>query len=142
MTVPCRERKTRPRHVQEDREATRTRTFTRPGLPDRIVGGGRTEVSGIIDWGEAILGPAEWDLVYLWFWTFSRDQEAMRVCLDAYFDGRRQPGSFARRSLAALFYTPSIGLLWDPFLERGVRSRDIVKEITTVLFPEEVFGAP
>ena len=28
------------------------------------------QVSGIIDWGEAVLGPPEWDVAYLWHWTF------------------------------------------------------------------------
>lgn len=103
---------------------------------------GRKEVSGIIDWGEAVLGPAEWDLVYLWFWTFTRDREAMRACLDAYFGAAQRPSDFARRCLAALFYTPSIGLLWESLTERGIHSRDIVEEVTAVFFPEEVFGAP
>jgi aminoglycoside phosphotransferase (APT) family kinase protein len=32
---------------------------------------GAWRVTGIIDWAEAMLGPPEWDIAYLWFWTFT-----------------------------------------------------------------------
>ena len=31
---------------------------------------GLWQVSGIIDWADAVLGPPEWDVVCLWHWTF------------------------------------------------------------------------
>jgi len=46
---------------------------------------GSTVIKGIIDWVDARLGPAEADLSYLWFWTFSGDGEAMQECLATYF---------------------------------------------------------
>ena len=66
---------------------------------------GALMISGIIDWGEAVIGPAEWDITYLWFWTFSRDKEAMRACLKRLYPDGRRPERFARRCLAAVLYT-------------------------------------
>ena len=102
-------------------------------------------ISGIIDWGEATLGPPEWDISYLWFWAFSGDKEAMRECLTTYFRETRPPEQFARRCLAAVFYTSSMALLWPKFLthsEGGSIEGSIVAELTRSLFPPELFGPP
>jgi Ser/Thr protein kinase RdoA (MazF antagonist) len=100
----------------------------------------RMEISGIIDWGESTLGPAEWDISYLWFWTFSRDSEAMHECLTAYYEGNQKPKRFARRCLASVFYTSSMALLWPDFLQNGHIRDPIVSELTKFLFPPELFG--
>ena len=101
---------------------------------------GATKVSGIIDWGEALLGPAEWDVVYLWFWTFSGDREAMRECLGTLYPAGGRPDRFARRCLAAVLYTSSMRLLWPHFAEEGGKTESIVREMTGYLFPADVFG--
>jgi hygromycin-B 7''-O-kinase len=101
---------------------------------------GSVAITGIIDWAEATLGPAEWDLSYLWFWTFSGDREAMQECLAAYFGTDAPPPHFARRCLAAIFYTSSMSLLWPKFLEDGPVSENIVTDLTQSLFPVELFG--
>lgn len=104
-----------------------------------LVGQGNgVKVSGIIDWGEAILGPPEWDIVYLWFWTFSGDREAMQECLRMLFGEEGRPDGFARRCLAAVLYTPSMGILWHQFLEEVSRTRPIVEQMIDALFPIEV----
>jgi hygromycin-B 7''-O-kinase len=102
----------------------------------------KLEVAGIIDWGEAMLGPAEWDIAYLWFWTFSGDRAAMRECLQVIYADHPMPQRFARRCMAAVLYTSSIGLLWPNFVEQGVETKDTVREMTASFFPEDIFGAP
>jgi hygromycin-B 7''-O-kinase len=99
-------------------------------------------VAGIIDWAEAVIGPPEWDITYLWFWTFTRDREAMRDCLAAYFDGRDRPAGFARRCMAAVFHTSSMRLLWPHFVERYGGSSAGAGEMTAFFFPPELFGPP
>jgi aminoglycoside phosphotransferase (APT) family kinase protein len=103
---------------------------------------GTWKVAGIIDWAEAMLGPPEWDVVYLWFWTFSRDREAMHECLQTLYADSRPPDRFARRCLAAVLHTPSMSLLWPYFAERGGRSESIEREATAFYFPPDVFGPP
>ncbi len=103
---------------------------------------GKWKVAGFIDWADAKLGPPEWDVTFLWFWTFSRDCEAMRECLQTLYTDGRLPDRFARRCLAAILHTHSGPGLWTEFAERGCRSESIEREITEYLFPQEVFGPP
>jgi hygromycin-B 7''-O-kinase len=103
---------------------------------------GKWRVAGIIDWAEAVLGPPEWDITYLWFWTFTRDREAMRVCLEAYCDGGDRPDAFARRCLAAVFHTSSMRLLWPHFVERYGGTDAGVSEMAAFFFLPELFGPP
>lgn len=103
---------------------------------------GSIAITGIIDWAEATLGPAEWVPTYLWFWTFSGDREAMQECLASYLGAAALPPQFARRCLAAIFYTSSMSLLWSNFLEDGPREGNIVTELTQSLFHYELFGEP
>ena len=106
---------------------------------------GKWQVDGIIDWGEAVIGPPEWDIVYLWHWTFTtsaQDRDAMRACLTAYFATHSRPERLARRCLAALMYTPSMGLLWSDAVTRVNRSQDIIKDLTRYFYPPEIFGPP
>jgi aminoglycoside phosphotransferase (APT) family kinase protein len=103
---------------------------------------GTWQVTGIIDWGEATLGPAEWDVAYLWFWTFTRDCEAMRACLQTLYADNPPPARFARRCMAATLYTSSMSLLWPDFAERGGGPELIEREMTEFFFPPEVFGSP
>ena len=103
---------------------------------------GKWKVSGFIDWADAMLGPPEWDVTFLWFWTFSRDLEAMRECLRTLYTDGRRPDRFARRCLAAILHTHSGPGLWAEFAERECRSEFIEREITEYLFPPEVFGPP
>ena len=100
------------------------------------------KVTGFIDWADAILGPPEWDVAYLWFWTFSQDSEAMRHCLQALYADARPPANFARRCLAAAIYTPSMGLLWEDFAKHGISTASIEDEMTAFFFPPDVFGLP
>ncbi|MEM7125548.1 MAG: aminoglycoside 3'-phosphotransferase/choline kinase family protein [Chloroflexota bacterium] len=100
-------------------------------------------VSGFIDWADAMLGPPEWDVTFLWFWTFSRDQEAMRECLQTLYTDGRPPERFARRCLAAILHTHSGPGLWMEFIDQGGgRSISIERELTDYLFPQELFGPP
>lgn len=101
---------------------------------------GAWRVTGIIDWGEALLGPPEWDVAYLWFWTFSQDREAMREGLRALYADGPPPEQFARRCMAAVFLTSSMTLLWPEFAERRWASEDIVREMISFYFPAELFG--
>jgi aminoglycoside phosphotransferase (APT) family kinase protein len=104
--------------------------------------GEKVRVSGFIDWGEPMIGPVEWDILYHWFWTFSGDRRAMRECLKAYYGDTRLPERFARRCLAALFYSSSMGLLWDHFAEDAGEIKSAVPETIEAFFPAEVFGPP
>lgn len=103
---------------------------------------GLLSVSGIIDWGEAVLGPAEWDVSFLWFWTFSGDREAMRACLSTMYADSRPPDRFARRCLAAFFFTHGMGLVWPSFLKGEDGAGPIVRRLTAFLFPPALFGSP
>lgn len=129
-----------PAHLQKSKVLTHFDMAHNHIFLDKI--GGKTEITGIIDWGEATLGPAEWDIAYLWFWTFSGDKEAMHECLSIYFRETQPPEQFARRCLAAIFYTSSMALLWPKFLEDGPIEGSIVPELTQFLFPAELFGLP
>ncbi len=103
---------------------------------------GAWEVTGVIDWAEAVLGPPEWDVVYLWHWTFTSDPEAMRECLGTFLDGQAQPERFARRCMAALFYTYSMHLLWPDFAAQQDGSGPVVRQMTEFFFPPDLFGPP
>jgi hygromycin-B 7''-O-kinase len=103
---------------------------------------GKCQVAGFIDWADAMLGPPEWDVTFLWFWTFSRDREAMRECLRTLYTDGRLPDRFARRCLAAILHTHSGPGLWAEFAERECRSESIEREITEYLFLRDVFGSP
>ena len=105
-------------------------------------GAGAWRVTGIIDWAEAMLGPPEWDVAYLWFWTFTRDREAMRACLQALYADSPPPGRFARRCLTAVLFTSSMSLLWPYFVGRGGATESIVPEMTAFFFAPDVFGPP
>lgn len=106
---------------------------------------GAWALSGVIDWAEAMLVPAEWDITFLWFWTFTRDREAMRACLEAYFDGARPPARYARRCLAATLHSYQWVEVWHSLRDefaREQRSGPWVRQMTAFLFPPEVFGEP
>jgi hygromycin-B 7''-O-kinase len=103
---------------------------------------GTWQVTGIIDWGEAMIGPPEWDVAYLWFWTFTHDREAMHECLQGFYGDSPPPGRFARRCMAATLYTPSMSLLWPDFADRGGGTEAIEREMTAFFFPLDVFGPP
>ena len=103
---------------------------------------GTWEVTGIIDWADAMIGPPEWDVAFLWFWTFSRDREAMRDCLQTLYADNPPPERFARRCLAAILHTHSMPSLWAEFAQRRTRPNPIEYEMTKFLFPSDVFGPP
>lgn len=102
--------------------------------------------SGVIDWAEAMLAPLEWDVTYHWFWTFTRDQEAMKVCLQAYFANTQPPKRFARRCLAAILHTYAWVEIWSAlgseFAQTRPQSGPLVRQMTEFLFPPELFGPP
>lgn len=108
------------------------------------------QVTGIIDWADAVLGPPEWDIVCLWHWTFNGvwqetftpEWEAMQVCLQAIFAGQERPERFARRCLAAHLHTPWMSLLWPRFVAQAGSTHDVVRTLTAYLFAPEVFGPP
>jgi aminoglycoside phosphotransferase (APT) family kinase protein len=109
---------------------------------------GTWQVSGIIDWAEAALGPPEWDIACLWHWTFNgvwhatftEEWEAMQACLRTFYAGQQPPERFARRCLAAFLHSPWVDLVWPHFLERECSSKDIVRDLTEYMFAPEVFG--
>jgi aminoglycoside phosphotransferase (APT) family kinase protein len=103
---------------------------------------GAWQVTAIIDWAEAVLGPPEWDMVYLWFWTFTRDREAMHTCLETLLAGSAPPAQFARRCLAAVFHTSSMRLLWPHFIARGAATGSVVEQLAAFFFPTGLFGSP
>lgn len=102
----------------------------------------KLSVTGFIDWGEAMLGPPEWDIAFHWFWTFSQDHNTMLECLNTYYHDLPRPDRFARRCFATHFYTYSMNEVWDYFTESVDDSESIVQVMITSLFPQEVFGAP
>lgn len=107
---------------------------------------GAWQCSGVIDWAEAMLVPPEWDVTYHWFWTFTRDQEAMKACLQAYFADTRPPERFARRCFAAILHTYAWVEIWhalrDEFAQSQPKPGPLVHQMTEFLFPPEVFGPP
>ena len=112
---------------------------------------GAWRVSGILDWADAVVGPFEWDVAYVWNFAFRyrdaagvdrEDREAMAVWLMGAFGGDARPDRFARRCFAALVHTPSMGLLWPWVLEAVQGEPDVVDAATRVLFPEAIFGPP
>lgn len=103
---------------------------------------GKMRVSGIIDWADALIGPAEWDVMYLWFWTFSKDKGAMREYLKTLYADNPPPQNFARRCMAAAMYTASMGLLWSDLAEHGFNADSVARDMTEFFFPPDVFGSP
>ncbi len=102
----------------------------------------QTSVAGWIDWGEAMLGPAEWDITFHWFWTFSQNHDTMRECLKAYYQHFSRPDQFARRCFVTHFYTFSMREVWDYFTQTVAESESIVRALITTLYPPKIFGAP
>ena len=107
---------------------------------------GAWHCSGVIDWAEAMLVPPEWDIVYHWFWSFTRDQAAMKACLQAYFADTQPPARFARRCFAAILHTYAWVEIWTAlrgeFAQGQPRSGSFVRQMMEFLFPPEVFGSP
>jgi hygromycin-B 7''-O-kinase len=99
-------------------------------------------VSGVIDWAEAMLGPAEWDTSFHWFWTFSQDKPTMQACLNSYYRDGSRPDQLARRCFATHLYTYSMQEVWDYFTKTVSDSEAIVRAMISTLFPPDVFGAP
>lgn len=100
-------------------------------------------VSGVIDWAEAMLAPPEWDITFHWFWTFTRDCDAMKACLQAYFNGSQPPEHFARRCFAVYLHTYAWVELWLALRHEftpASRSGTLVQQMIEFLFPPQVFG--
>ena len=96
-------------------------------------------VSGFIDWAEAMLGPAEWDLSFHWYWTVSGDRALMKTCLDAYFDGQPPPDDFQRRCFIAHFFTYSMSELWPTVRLSPAPDESYVDALMNTLCPPDVF---
>jgi hypothetical protein len=106
---------------------------------------GHWQVSGVIDWAETMLVPSEWDLTFHWFWTFTRDPDAMKACLKAYFNDFPPPDRFARRCFAAYLHTYDWVALWSALRNEFAfepNSGTLDCQMTEFLFPPEVFGSP
>jgi len=107
---------------------------------------GAWKFSEVIDWAEAMLVPPEWDVTYHWFWTFTRDQAAMKECLQAFYTDTRPPERFARRCFAAILHTYSWIEIWNAlrgeFAQGRPRSGPLARQMTEFLFPPDVFGPP
>lgn len=102
----------------------------------------KVKITGFIDWAEAMLGPAEWDIAFHWFWTINQDPEAMRECLKAFYPDGQLPERFARRCLSTHLYSFSMGELFPNFTKEVRKSESIVREMTAFFFPSDVFGSP
>ncbi|MEO2003118.1 MAG: aminoglycoside phosphotransferase family protein [Candidatus Poribacteria bacterium] len=103
---------------------------------------GTWRLSGLIDFADAMVSAPEFDIAWLWPWTFSRDGEAMRVCLAALYDGAKRPEGLARRCLAATLCSYSAEGLWDEYvLHCDGRVQPSVADMTEWLFPADVFGS-
>lgn len=96
-------------------------------------------VSGFIDWAEAMLGPAEWDLAFHWYWTVSGDIALMKTCLDAYFEGDLPPEGFQRRCFVAHFFTYSMSELWHKVRVSPAPGESYVDALINALCPPDVF---
>jgi hypothetical protein len=106
---------------------------------------GYWHVSGVIDWAETMLVPAEWDLTFHWFWTFTRDRDAMKAFLKAYFNSIPPPDRFARRCFAAYLHTYDWVALWNALRNEFIykpNAGTLERQMTEFLFPPEVFGSP
>jgi hygromycin-B 7''-O-kinase len=110
---------------------------------------GTWQVTGIIDWAEAVIGPPEWDVACLWHWTFNGvwhatftpEWEAMQACLQTLYPAG-VPERFARRCLAAHLLTPWMSLIWPHFVAREGGSTDSVHDLIEYTFCPQVFGPP
>lgn len=102
---------------------------------------GIPHVTGFIDWGGALIGPAAWDIAAHWCWSFTFDRPMMQALLTSYYRNGL-PDRLARRCLATFFYTFSMQLLWPYVFDRPFQSDDPIREATERLFPPEVFGSP
>ncbi|MCO5182959.1 MAG: aminoglycoside phosphotransferase family protein [Anaerolineae bacterium] len=102
---------------------------------------GTPQVTGFIDWGEALIGPATWDIAAHWFWSYTFDRPMMQACLAAYYpDGL--PERLARRCLATIFYTFSMQLMWPHIVAEPLVTDDPIREMTERVFAPAIFGAP
>lgn len=97
-------------------------------------------VTGIIDWADAMLGPEEWDISFIWFWTLNRDRRAMGRFLASRYPCSI-PRGLARRCLGAILQTYEGPGLWQEFVERyNNLSLEPLGSMTQLLFPADVFG--
>lgn len=102
---------------------------------------GNWRLSGLMDFADAMVGAPEFDIAWLWTWTFSRDEEAMRACLDTLYDGRAVPDDLARRCLAATLVSYSAADVWDEYVAaRRGGPRPSVSGMAEWLFPTTTFG--
>jgi hygromycin-B 7''-O-kinase len=103
---------------------------------------GTWRLSGVIDFADAMVSAPEFDIAWLWPWTFSRDAEAMRACLAALYDGATPPEGLARRCLAATLCSYSAEGLWDEYVRHcDGRVQPSVSGMTEWLFPADVFSS-
>lgn len=102
---------------------------------------GNWRVAGIIDWADAMIGPEEWDISFVWFWTLNRDHRAMGRFLASRYPGGDIPSGLARRCLGAILQTYEGPGLWEEFVERYDNiSLEPLGCMTQLLFPADVFG--
>lgn len=79
---------------------------------------GRWQISGIIDFADALIAPREYEWVALWFGALDRDPECLQAFMQGYgLDGALEPG-FRRRALAFTFLHEFGALMIDSVLKR------------------------
>ncbi len=99
--------------------------------------GGSWVISGIIDVADAMIAPAGYDWVDLWFWTFERDVDAMKAFMRAYDPTERMQEDFRRSCLA--FYLHSyraLGWLRDFYREAGSPPIHSLADLQNLFWPE------
>ncbi len=103
--------------------------------------GGRWRLSGLIDFADAMVSAPEFDVAWLWPWTFSRDHDLMCACLGGLYDGRPYPNDLARRCLAATLTSYTAEELWDEYVAaRPSASALSPTDMAEWLFPASAFS--
>jgi aminoglycoside phosphotransferase (APT) family kinase protein len=102
--------------------------------------GDRWSISGLIDWADSTIGPPEWDTAFVWFWTFTRDREAMRRFLRSRYVKDPMPEALGKRCLAAILQTYEGPGLWKEILAyQGKLTHDPIGASVELLFPADTF---
>jgi hygromycin-B 7''-O-kinase len=102
---------------------------------------GRWSVTGVIDWADGMIGPAEWDTSFVWLWVFSRDRGAMEAFLETRYGPAGPPPLLGRRCLGVVLQTYEGPDLWEEIAGQLTGAdEDPVHEFAAMLFTEGVFG--
>lgn len=96
---------------------------------------GQWRVSGLIDFGDALVGRREYEWVALWFGALDRDYDGLAVFIERYDSGVQLDDGFFRRAMAfALLHEFGTGILADVLQALGQPRVMSIQELQSLLW--------